>query len=129
MIILDSIFHCNSTNFTYIFIICYRHLLQSEPIVSYYAAEIIAHLACESSWETCTRANKYEVLKQLGLAMKQWMPLNVQLAEYKSFKCFIGLLNLTDTPLVQLFAAWAIHCACTNNGQYILLIILTEIAV
>lgn len=115
----------------YIFIIYCRHLLQSEEIiVSYCAAEIIAHLACESSWEIYgIKDNKDEVLNQLGLAIKQWTPQEVEFVVFKSFNCFIGLLNSTDIPEVQLFATWAIHHACTTNSQYILFINLIEISV
>lgn len=115
-------------------IIYCRFFLESrEDIeVSYYAAEIIAHLACETNWESCIsviKDVKNELLKQLGIAIKQWIPPEEELVIYKSFKLFIELLNSVNAPEVQLFAVWAIHHACVSNGQYILLIIFTEITV
>lgn len=102
------------------FIYC-RRLLRSEQIdVSYFAAGIIAHLACEPSWETFTVNSKAEVLEELRYAVKQWVPPEGEMVAYRSFQPFIGLLKSTNTPQVQLWAAWAILHVCTKNGRYIL---------
>jgi Zyg-11 family protein len=98
----------------------FRRLLQSEQIdVSYFAAGIIAHLACEPGWETFTANGKTEVLEELRYAVKQWVSPEGEMVAYRSFQPFIGLLNSTDTPQVQLWAAWAILHVCTKNGLLI----------
>ncbi|XP_025424633.1 protein zyg-11 homolog B-like [Sipha flava] len=95
-----------------------RRLLQSEQIdVSYFAAGIIAHLACEPGWETFTANGKTEVLEELRYAVKQWVSPEGEMVAYRSFQPFIGLLNSTDTPQVQLWAAWAILHVCTKNAK------------
>lgn len=100
-------------------------MLRSEQIdVSYFAAGIIAHLACEYGWETYTVNGKAEVLEELRYAVKQWVPPEGEMVAYRSFQPFIGLLNSTDTPQVQLWAAWAILHVCTKNGKCILIIML-----
>lgn len=95
-------------------------MLKSEQIdVSYFAAGIIAHLACEPGWEKYTVNGKDEVLVELRYAVKQWVPPEGEMVAYRSFQPFFGLLNSTDTPQVQLWAAWAILHVCTKNGWYI----------
>jgi len=99
-----------------IFINYYRRLLRSEQIdVSYFAAGIIAHLACEPSWETFTVNSKSEVLEELRYTVKHWVPPEGEMVAYRSFQPFIGLLKSTNTPQVQLWAAWAILHVCTKN--------------
>lgn len=94
-----------------------RRLLRSGQIdVSYFAAGIIAHLACEPGWETLTVNGKAEVLEELRHAVKLWVPPEGEMVAYRSFQPFIGLLNSTNTPQVQLWAAWAILHVCTKNG-------------
>lgn len=104
--------------------------MKSEQIdVSYFAAGIIAHLACEPGWEIYTVNGKAEVLEELRYAVKQWVPPEGEMVAYRSFQPFIGLLNSTDTPQVQLWAAWAILHVCTKNGACILVIILLKFRV
>ncbi|XP_015380158.1 PREDICTED: protein zyg-11 homolog B-like [Diuraphis noxia] len=95
-----------------------RRLLRSEQIdVSYFAAGIIAHLACEPSWETFTVNSKSEVLEELRYTVKHWVPPEGEMVAYRSFQPFIGLLKSTNTPQVQLWAAWAILHVCTKNSK------------
>jgi len=92
-------------------------LLRSAQIdVSYFAAGIIAHLACEPSWEMYTVNNKAEVLEELRYTVKHWVPPEGEMVAYRSFQPFIGLLKSINTPQVQLWAAWAILHVCTKNG-------------
>lgn len=117
-----------NTVFTQLYFNCCRHLMQSKKIrISYCAAEIIAHLACEPSWKTYTLNSKGEILKDLELAVKEWAPPEKIIVMYRSFQSFIDLFNSIDTPQAQLWAAWAILHVCTINGQYILFIVLTKI--
>ncbi|XP_050440716.1 protein zyg-11 homolog B-like [Adelges cooleyi] len=95
-----------------------RRLLMSQQIdVSYFAAGIIAHLACEDGWETYSMNGKTRVLEELRFAVKQWVPPEGEMVAYRSFQPFIGLLNSNDMPQVQLWAAWAILHVCTKNGK------------
>ncbi|XP_050534870.1 protein zyg-11 homolog B-like isoform X2 [Daktulosphaira vitifoliae] len=95
-----------------------RRLLRSQQIdVSYFAAGIIAHLACEHGWEKYTMNGKIEILEELRLAVQQWVPPEGEMVAYRSFQPFISLLNSNDMPQVQLWAAWAILHVCTKNAK------------
>lgn len=80
-------------------------------------------------WETSILVDKAEILKELRFAVKEWVPPKKIILKYRSFQSFNDLFHLTDSPQVQLWAAWAILHACTINGKCILFITLTIISV
>ncbi|XP_023579934.1 protein zyg-11 homolog A isoform X3 [Octodon degus] len=94
-------------------------LLHSKNMeVSYFAAGIIAHLACDKRpWPFCA-AQRSALLQDLHATIQKWPSSRCKmsaLVTYRSFKAFFPLLDNFSQPVAQLWALWAVYHVCSRN--------------
>nr|XP_018908281.1 PREDICTED: protein zyg-11 homolog B-like [Bemisia tabaci] len=94
-----------------------RSFLKNEEIdISFYAADILVHLASdgEQCW-TLEKISRANILKEIHFVItNKWKSPGREIAAYRSFTPYIHLLKCSE-PAVQLFGAWAIHHVCFEN--------------
>ncbi|KAG0712443.1 Protein zyg-11 B [Chionoecetes opilio] len=100
--------------------LCQLELLLWSPNVdvSYFAAGIVAHLACASkdSWKDPNTARE-NLLEELGKVVISWEQPKEEMVAYRSFQPFIPLLSALNMYQVQLWAVWALHHVTTKNSK------------
>ncbi|XP_015211838.1 protein zyg-11 homolog isoform X2 [Lepisosteus oculatus] len=95
-----------------------RELLHSPEVeVSYFAAGILAHLTSrgEAAW-TLGLSLRSDLLQQLHSTILKWPTPECEMVAYRSFNPFFPLLECSQTPGVQLWAAWAMQHVCSKNA-------------
>lgn len=100
--------------------LCQLELLLWSPNVdvSYFAAGIVAHLACASkdSWKDPNTVRE-NLLEELGKVVISWEQPKEEMVAYRSFQPFIPLLTALNMYQVQLWAVWALHHVTTKNSK------------
>ncbi|XP_028641592.1 protein zyg-11 homolog A [Grammomys surdaster] len=94
-------------------------LLHSSNIeVSFLAAGVIAHLACDRQHWLSRDLQRSDLLQYLHLTIQNWPSSRCDmsaLVTYRSLKAFSPLLVNFSQPEVQCWALWAIHHVCSKN--------------
>uniref|UniRef100_A0A8C8M7T2 Protein zer-1 homolog-like C-terminal domain-containing protein n=1 Tax=Oncorhynchus tshawytscha TaxID=74940 RepID=A0A8C8M7T2_ONCTS len=92
---------------------------QVEVGVSYFAGGILAHLTSRQDAWTLDQGLRQTILEQLHAAILTWALPEREMVSYRSFRPFFSLLQTSQPAGVQLWAVWAMHLVCTQNGvQY-----------
>ncbi|XP_020323141.1 protein zyg-11 homolog isoform X2 [Oncorhynchus kisutch] len=92
---------------------------QVEVGVSYFAGGVLAHLTSRQDAWTLDQGLRQTILEQLHAAILTWALPEREMVSYRSFRPFFSLLQTSQPAGVQLWAVWAMHLVCTQNGvQY-----------
>uniref|UniRef100_A0A8K9UV19 Protein zer-1 homolog-like C-terminal domain-containing protein n=1 Tax=Oncorhynchus mykiss TaxID=8022 RepID=A0A8K9UV19_ONCMY len=92
---------------------------QVEVGISYFAGGILAHLTSRQDAWTLDQGLRQTILEQLHAAILTWALPEREMVSYRSFRPFFSLLQTSQPAGVQLWAVWAMHLVCTQNGvQY-----------
>uniref|UniRef100_A0A8C7JAC6 Protein zyg-11 homolog n=1 Tax=Oncorhynchus kisutch TaxID=8019 RepID=A0A8C7JAC6_ONCKI len=90
---------------------------QVEVGVSYFAGGVLAHLTSRQDAWTLDQGLRQTILEQLHAAILTWALPEREMVSYRSFRPFFSLLQTSQPAGVQLWAVWAMHLVCTQNGE------------